>query len=257
MEPTTSEILDVPPYHKLAEIYDLVMSHIDYEDWVGFLQDLCGHHGIETERVFDISCGTGKTLPYMDGWCEEIYGMDLSFPMVKQLVTSFPEMRSKVWVGDMSALPVCGGFPLILNLQDSVNYYLKPEEFLNHLHEVHSHLTGDGYYLFDLSTELNVRRNFLDFHEVYEDESWGYERVNTYLNRKQLNITEFYIWEYRDRGKTTYRERHFQRMYTSEELTDILKKSPFRSWWLYGDITLRAPDKDAERIHVVASRDDS
>ncbi len=208
MRRSVSNLIEVSPYEKLAHIYETVMSHIDYDEWVEYLKRLCGRHELAVQPAVDLSCGTGNIIPHVREWCGTLHCMDLSLPMVRRLLERYPEMRGSTWVGDMSSLPFRGAYNLVINLQDSVNYYLKTGEFVQHLHEVYRVLAPHGAYIFDLSTEQNIRRNFQDFHEVYEDADWGYERVNEYLRRKRLNITEFYIWEKREGHRQSYRERH-------------------------------------------------
>ncbi|HKJ69845.1 MAG TPA: methyltransferase domain-containing protein [bacterium] len=242
---------EVSPYTKLAEIYDVVMSYIDYEVWVEYLHVLCLSHDKQPGRTLDISCGTGNSVPYLQSWCGELYCMDLNTTMIQQLVRKHVEMRGRAWVGDMSALPVKTPFDLIINLQDSVNYYLDPDEITLHLGEIYPFLSQNGAYIFDFSTADNIRNNFIDLHEIYEDDDYGYERVNTFHMRKHLNETEFFIWELVGGEKRTYKETHLQRMYTEEEIEACLQESPFGRWYMYEDETLHPPTGETERVHVV------
>jgi len=255
MKGESTAIRDVPPYSKLASIYDVVMSHIDYEEWVAYLHRLCDRHEVKPGPVLDLSCGAGNALPYLREWRSEVHCMDLSTAMVRQLLRENPEMYGSVWVGEMSRLPVGSEYPLIVNLQDSLNYYQEPEMIRAQIDEVFGVLQPGGVYIFDLSTEQNIRRNFLDFHEVYEDEAWGYERLNRYLRKKRLNITEFYIWEQEGSEQKTFREQHVQRIYSPGEIDNILSESLFRHWWMYEDSTFDQPGEDTERLHVVLRKE--
>ena len=35
------------PYQSLAEIYDYVMRHVDYDEWAGFIRDVFARHDPE------------------------------------------------------------------------------------------------------------------------------------------------------------------------------------------------------------------
>ena len=253
-EESTEAVQDVAPYSALASMYDMVMEYIDYESWVGYLRKLCDHSGIAPKDMLDISCGTGNTIPWMKSWTERLYCTDVSLPMVTELVRKMPAMRPFTWVSEMSALPVNRQFSLILNLQDSVNYYLDSSRILRHFLHVYEYLTPGGAYIFDFSTEDNIRRNFFDMHEVYEGDQFGYERVNRYNPRNRLNTTEFLIWKMQHGQKKYFREVHKQRMYSPSEFQQMLSESPFDEWHWYEDETLKQPGKDAERIHVVARK---
>jgi len=245
-------IITVPPYSKLAAIYDVVMSYIDYEIWIDYLHQLCTRHQIFPETSLDISCGTGNPLPYLQEWAGQVYCMDLCQDMVSQLINKHPSMQSRAWVGDMSFLPVQTEFDLILNLQDSVNYYMDPGDIITHLDEIYPFISREGAYIFDFSTPENVKNNFIDLHEFYDDEQFGYERLNRYYPRKRMNVTQFYIWELVDGNKDWYKEEHTQRVYSLEEIEECLGASRFGRWETYEDETLHAPSRHAERIHVIA-----
>jgi len=248
---------EVQPYEKLAKFYDHVMSYIDYEIWIDFLRELCDTHSIHPERTLDLSCGTGNTIPYLKSWCGDLYCMDLSPEMVKRLMEKFPAMAGHAWVGDMSRLPIRACFDLIMNLQDSMNYYPDISGVITHLDEVHTHLSEGGAYIFDFSTPENVKNNFIDYHEIYEDEMFGYERINRYHPRKKLNQTDFIIWDMEQGKKKVYLEKHVQRMYSLDEIETSLRKSSFSRWVLYEDELLHPPSADTERVHVIAFQKDS
>ena len=249
--------VEVAPYEKLAGIYNEAMSHIDYAGWVGYLEDLCNQLGIHPKLTLDISAGTGNTVPFMQPWCGELYCMDLSLPMIRVLYHRFPELRARTWVGEMSALATNLTFDLIVNLQDSVNYYTEISKIQSHLDTIYTTLRPSGTYIFDFSTENNVKNNFIDLHEIYENEHHGYERLNTYFSRQKLNLTEFRIWQEQDGKRSAYLEKHLQRMYDLDEIVSCLESSPFDSWDLFEDETFDQPTKHAERVHVVARRNPS
>ncbi len=244
----------VAPYSELADIYDKVMSHIGYDVWIDFLKELCMKHSIEPVSTLDLSCGTGKTLAYMSEGFGKIYCTDLSFSMLKILRKNYPAYADKTFLSDMADLPINTSFDLILNIQDSFNYFSDHNLIKNHFIEIYQNLNMSGAYIFDFSTEENIKNNFLDLHEYYEDECYGYERLNSYLKKKKINVTEFYIWKEESGERRNYYEKHIQRMYTVNEVEQFLKASPFQEWSFYEDETLHSPGKDAERIHVIARK---
>jgi len=243
--------IDVPPYNQLASIYDEVMSYVGYKNWGRYLKKLCRLHGVKAERVLDISCGTGNIIPYLRRWTGKLYCTDYSLSMIRELVRKMPEYRSAAWVSEMSALPLQMHFDLILNLQDSVNYYLNPEDISKHFEHVYQYLEPGGIYIYDFSTEENIRRNFIDLREVYENEDFGYERVNKYNPRTHLNTSEFLIWKLENEDHVYYREIHQQRMYSMEQFQELMDASSFDRWDWYEEETTNSPRKDAERVHVV------
>jgi SAM-dependent methyltransferase len=242
----------VAPYEELAEIYDTVMSHIGYDIWMDFIRELCDAHEVAPDTTLDLSCGTGKTLPYMKDRFGTIYCTDLSIAMIKILVENYPEYRNSTFISDMGRIPVNTKFDLILNIQDSLNYYTEPDALQAHLIDVERCLQDGGAYIFDFSTEENIKNNFQNMHELYEDEDYGYERLNTYLPNKRLNITEFYIWKRNNGKQQQFHEKHIQKMYSLEQIEEVLLLSPFSRWQFYEDELLQPASDESERIHVIA-----
>ena len=46
-------------YTSFAEVYDMFMDNIPYEDWCGYLTSLLKEYGINDGLVLDLGCGTG------------------------------------------------------------------------------------------------------------------------------------------------------------------------------------------------------
>ncbi len=247
---------DVAPYSQLASIYDDVMSHVDYKSWVRYLKKLTRLYGVKPRRTLDISCGTGNIIPYIRRWSGDLYCTDMSLPMIRELVKKMPTLHTKTWVSEMSALPLNMTFDLILNLQDSVNYYLQKDQIAQHFQHIYQFLDSGGIYIYDFSTEENIRHNFIDLREVYENEAFGYERINRYNPRTHLNTTEFLIWKSENSERKYYRELHTQRMYRMSEFQEVMNASPFEVWEWYEEETTNTPSEDSERVHVVMRKAD-
>ncbi|HYG69925.1 MAG TPA: class I SAM-dependent methyltransferase, partial [Anaeromyxobacteraceae bacterium] len=48
------------PYSVLAEGYDAVMAHVDYEAWAEYVHFLLVRHHLEAQDVLELGCGTGS-----------------------------------------------------------------------------------------------------------------------------------------------------------------------------------------------------
>ena len=47
-------------YSEFAQVYDLFMDNIPYEEWCSYLETLLKKYGVEDGLVLDLGCGTGK-----------------------------------------------------------------------------------------------------------------------------------------------------------------------------------------------------
>ena len=46
-------------YEKFAQVYDLFMDNIDYEEWADYITGHLREYGIEDGLVLELGCGTG------------------------------------------------------------------------------------------------------------------------------------------------------------------------------------------------------
>ena len=47
-------------YTSFAQVYDLFMDNVPYEEWCGYVCRLLGEQGIGGGLVLDLGCGTGS-----------------------------------------------------------------------------------------------------------------------------------------------------------------------------------------------------
>ena len=66
-------------HKEFAEIYDVFMKHVDYNDWYKFLKNYIKKKG----SILDLGCGTGEFIHRFlkDGY--DITGVDISDKMIK------------------------------------------------------------------------------------------------------------------------------------------------------------------------------
>ena len=47
-------------YSSFAQVYDLFMDNVPYEEWSSYLMELLKEYGTEDGLVLELGCGTGK-----------------------------------------------------------------------------------------------------------------------------------------------------------------------------------------------------
>ena len=47
-------------YSEFAQVYDLFMDNIPYEEWCDYLVMLLKQHGVDDGLVLELGCGTGN-----------------------------------------------------------------------------------------------------------------------------------------------------------------------------------------------------
>ena len=65
-------------YRGFAQVYDLFMDNVPYEEWSGYLTGLLQEYGIADGLVLDLGCGTGKLTRLLRAAGYDMIGIDNS-----------------------------------------------------------------------------------------------------------------------------------------------------------------------------------
>ena len=69
-------------YTGFAEVYDLFMDNIPYEEWADYIAGILQEHGIRDGLVLDLGCGTGKLTRLLQDRGYDMIGVDASGEML-------------------------------------------------------------------------------------------------------------------------------------------------------------------------------
>ena len=127
---STKNVRRVPPYDKLAPIYDHIMKHVNYQEWADYANGLILNWMPDTKSVLDVACGTGNILLEFTRFNYQLYGSDSSYPMVLQASYKRGLKRIPLWQGDMANLRLRRKIDVVLCLYDSINYIMNKEQIL-------------------------------------------------------------------------------------------------------------------------------
>ena len=244
----------VKQYSKLAQVYDYVMRHVDYVGWAKFVDSVLKMNGIKFGHIIDLSCGTGTFLMELNEYGYKLYGSDVSREMVKQAQSKCSKkgINITLYVGDMRTLRFEKRFDGAVSLFDSINYLRNEEDVLENLVSVASILNDNGIFIFDICTEANSLKNFNQYTEKGEYNNIFYHRKSYYLEYDHLQINDIKIID--KKTGEHYREIHRQRIYTAEEIKNIVTISPLRLVNMYDGFSFNPPDSQTERIHFVLEK---
>ena len=71
-------------YTDFAEVYDMFMDNIPYEEWCGYLTSLLAEYGVSDGIVLDLGCGTGTLTELLARHGYDMIGVDISGEMLQE-----------------------------------------------------------------------------------------------------------------------------------------------------------------------------
>jgi SAM-dependent methyltransferase len=238
------------PYTALATAYDFMLSHVDYEQWYRYLRSIMFQYVEDPRYVLELGCGTGKFGAKFSRDNITVFGMDRSIDMLR-VAKSRAYNNFHIFCGDMSTFAVAKKFNFIFSVHDTMNYFMKESMLRRVLRSVRSALDTKGVFMFDITTEHNIRRYFEGKVMRYNVRGTEIEWNNAY-ERKTRTVTS--TLSFTGRGGATETEVHLQRIYTVREIRALLKAEKLRVLDIFGDYTFSPPDENTVMINFITGR---
>jgi len=249
---------DHASYSVLAAIYDTVMRDIDYVMWSDFIDEIIQTHNPDAYDILELACGTGSMAIALDELdCYSITATDASENMLdvarQKTALGVNDLKwQQVNYFDINLEPE---YDIALMLYDSINYALTPADVLKALNQVHKVLRKDGLFIFDFTTPGNSVRHA----EALNDEgstpdNYRYVRLSRYLPSEKMHYNEFEIEKLAEDKiyiERRYREVHKQRVYTLQEMRDIIAQSNFTIEAEYDAFELEPANENSDRVTMV------
>ena len=141
------EIMDA--YTSFAQVYDLFMDNVPYEEWGVYLHTLLKEYGIKDGLLLDLGCGTGKLTRIMESFGYDMIGLDNSYEML-DIAREASDEGILYLLQDMREFELYGTVRAIYSACDSINYILEEEELLEVFTLVNNYLDPKGLFIFDI-----------------------------------------------------------------------------------------------------------
>lgn len=276
--------LSRPPYTGFADCYDEIMNHVDYQAWHRFLKfTLLGYqNGIfsklggkkentwiqnynsgenyenkypEQCDILEIGCGTGNlAIPFFnDGFA--VTGLDGSIKMLQILKKK--NRKIPTICSEMKNFALNKKFDYIFSVHDTVNYLTEPDDLAVFFENIGYHLKNQGVFLFDLTTEYNILRNFHKKKDEYQTENAHIKWTNLYDKKSKIisSKLKFSSKERHNNNKSCFVEEHKQRIYQIEEIREIVKEKGFRILRIFSDQSFQYPRATSLMINYLICKE--
>lgn len=244
-------------YGRFADIYDRVMRSVDYAGWAEYVLNCCHRFDLPREPLLNLACGTASLeCELWDRGVRDILSVDASRDMLRVAKGKVSERKLPVVFrcGEMQSLDLGKRFRLVTCLYDSVNYLASLGDLRLTFEAVQRHLEPGGGFIFDITTEYNIIRNFADytFAENFEDAAYIWE--NSYNIRTKVIVSRVTIFLLEDGVYRKYVEDHVQKIFPPRAVEKSLRKVGFEVLGSFSEQTFQAPHPRSERIHFVTRK---
>ena len=250
-------------YTSFASVYDTFMDNVPYEEWGAYIHSMLCKYGVREGIVLDLGCGTGTMPELLAGYGYDMIGVDNSEDMLELAMEKRMDSGHDILylLQDMREFELFGTVRAVVSVCDSVNYVTDPEELKEVFRLVNNYLDPGGIFLFDFNTEYKYREVMGDCTIAEDRGSCSFIWDNTYYEEEKINEYDLTLF-IKEEGSgdsgaggelyRKFRETHYQRGYTIEEIKRLLQEAGLLFLAAYDMDTKSDVMRTSERICVIS-----
>lgn len=243
-------------YSSFAQVYDLFMDNVPYEEWADYLKKLLREYNVENGTILELGCGTGKMTRLLEKSGYDMIGIDYSEEMLaiaREIQMQEEDSEILYLWQDMRELELYDNVKAVVSICDSMNYILEEDELEQVFRLVNEYLEPKGIFIFDMNT-LYKYQEMLGETTICENREEGSFIWDNYFDEEeqinQYDLTLFIKEE--ENLYRKYEETHFQRAYTLEKVKELLKNAGMEFVAAYDAFTKEPVKETSERIYIIA-----
>lgn len=239
-------------YTSFAEVYDLFMDNVPYEQWGSFLAGLFRENGINDGLVLDLGCGTGKLTRIMESYGYDMIGIDNSYEML-DIAKEQSKDSILYLMQDMREFELYGTVKAIYSACDCINYILEEEDLKEVFTLANNYLDPGGIFVFDINSPYKYKALLAEntFAETREEGSFIWE--NYYDEAEGINEYDLTLYIASEKNRfRRFQEVHYQRCYELSEIKRLLEETGMEFVAAYDAYTKEPVYEECEKILVIA-----
>ena len=242
-------------YTSFAEVYDIFMDNIPYEEWADYLDEMLKEYHIPNNMVLELGCGTGNMTELLASKGYDMIGTDISEEMLNVAMEKRAEKGDSILylLQDMRELELYSTVGTIFSVCDSLNYILDEDELLEVFSLVNNYLFPGGIFIFDFNTDHKYRDIIGETTIAENREDCSFIWENFYDPEEEINEYDLTVFV-REEGDTFRRftETHFQRGYTVEQMLALVGRAGMSVVEVLDADTGEAVTDRSQRVYVIA-----
>lgn len=244
-------------YDKIAAYYDSIMSEVDYENWVAYLEKIFEKYNFSPLRILDMACGTGTVSVKLKRLGYEVVGLDESRDMIDiaREKAESTGLKIKFVQQDIRNLGLSTSFDCVVCLFDSLNYVTQDDDLKQVFKKVRAVLVKKGIFIFDTLSPERIKEATRQDHVARGDDFIACFE-NSYDEEKRIGTVRLTLFA-QQTGDTykKFEEVHEEKAYTIKELTSWLEEAGFFVLCAFDAYTFEEPKEDSKRVFFVAKRE--
>ena len=246
-------------YSSFAQVYDMFMDNVPYEEWSRYLIGLLKEYGIEDGLVADLGCGTGKITRLLSDAGYDMIGVDNAAEMLEiAREIQEDEERDDIWylLQDMRELELSGEVNAMVSICDSMNYILEEGDLKEVFLRVKEYLQTGGIFIFDMNT-LHKYRDMIGETTIAENRDEGsFIWDNYFYEDEMVNEYELTLFIREESGLfRKYEETHYQKAYELDTVKRLIEEAGLKFVTAYDAFTREPVNRDSERMYIIARKE--
>lgn len=243
-------------YHALASSYDGLMVDGSYRKRADWLEKLFKKSGIPVRTVLDLACGTGTIACLLAERGYQVTATDGSLEMLTQAAEKAAALEAPPLFlhQSMPRLRLLEQVDAVVSTMDSLNYLTREADIRETFRRVYRWLRPGGQFIFDVNSTYKLQR--MDG-QMYMDETEDSFCVwRTFFSEKnQICTYQVDLFRLNEDGAWDRDfEEHRERAWSEEQLRLFLEDAGFERITMTGDLTMKPPRPDEDRLMFRAQK---
>lgn len=214
-------------------LYPIVYAHRTVESARAEAHFSIEHTGLSpSDVVLDLCCGNGRHMAHLVERAGRVVGLDYSVHLLA-LARETLGKRGDLVRGDMRALPFDGAFDVVMNYFTSFGYFESDDENLRVVESLARALRPGGRFFIDY-----LNRNWAEEHveprSVRDVDGLQIEE-DRWIDKKRHRVNK--TTTVRQDGKTLGQSGESVKLYTLDEIAELLERGGLALERTYGDYT--------------------
>lgn len=241
-------------FTSLSGIYDPLSDKSYYDSYLKFiLKAIADHSKIPVSDILDLGCGTGSLSVLLE---KEGYGMVCVDNSVEMLNIARERSESLLLINQSIAdYELFGTVQAAISTLDTLNYLLSKRDVERCIKLTRNYLENGGIFIFDVNTKYRYEHCYGERCFVYETDDGD---TLIWENEYSAPIHSLILTMFKKRDDGAFikeSEIQTQRLYSIEEIKDILEKNGFSVLNIFGGTDLCELTETSEKAYFVARKE--